>query len=174
MRPNRSAVLLTGATGLVGGLLLQRLAEENANRTIYALVRRLEARTDCKNTHFVLGDVTQPKLGISEDLFSRLSESIDTIVHCAASTKFNLPLSVSREVNVQGTANIVELARRCTQLKMLLHVSSTYVAGRKAGPLQESPMIGPDGWFNSYDNQNSKQSNGSAIRRWMYPGSSFA
>ncbi len=133
MRPKPNAILLTGATGLVGGLLLQRLARENANRTIYVLLRRLEAGTDFRNTRFILGDVTQPGLGIPERLYSRLSESIDTIVHCAASTKFNLPLFAAREVNVQGTVNIVELARRCTQLKMLLHVSSTYVAGRKAG-----------------------------------------
>lgn len=151
MRPNRNAILLTGATGLVGGLLLRRLAEENAGRTIYALVRRLDANADLPNTHFVLGDITQPGLGVPEDLYSRLSESIDTIVHCAASTKFTLPLAVSRQINLQGTANILELARHCRQLKMLLHVSSTYIAGRKAGPLRETPMTEPDGWFNPYE-----------------------
>ena len=149
--PKRNAILLTGATGLVGGLLLRRLAEENADRTIYALVRRLDTKADLKNTHFVLGEMAQPGLGIAEDLYSQLSASIDTIVHCAACTKFTLPLAVSRQANVLGTANIVEFARRCSQLKMLLHVSSTYIAGRKAGPLRETPMTKPDGWFNPYE-----------------------
>jgi hypothetical protein len=92
LRPNRNAILLTGATGLVGGLLLRRLADENANRIIYALVRRPEATAKVKNTHFVLGDMTQPGLGMREDVYSQLAESIDTIVHCAASTKFTLPV----------------------------------------------------------------------------------
>lgn len=147
----KGAILLTGATGLVGGLLLRRLAGENANRSIYALVRRLEAKSSLKNTQVVLGDMTQPGLGMSEAVYSRLAESIDTIVHCAACTKFTLPLAASRQVNVQGTRNIVELARRCTGLKLLLHVSSTYIAGRKAGPVRETPMNEPDGWFNSYE-----------------------
>jgi nucleoside-diphosphate-sugar epimerase len=149
--PNRNAILLTGATGLVGGLLLRRLADENANRIIYALVRRPEATAKVKNTHFVSGDMTQPGLGMREDVYAHMAESIDTIVHCAACTKFTLPLVASRQVNVQGTSNIVELARRCTRLKLLLHVSSTYVAGRKAGPVGETPMTEPDGWFNPYE-----------------------
>ena len=151
VQQKRSGILLTGATGLVGGLLLRRLAEENADQAIYALVRGPQPEIKLKNTHLVLGDITQPGLGMPPEVYLRLSESIDTIVHCAACTKFTLPLVVSRQVNVQGTANILELARRCTRLKMLLHVSSTYIAGRKAGTLREMPMKEPDGWFNSYE-----------------------
>jgi uncharacterized protein YbjT (DUF2867 family) len=60
----------------VGGLLLRRLADENANRIIYALVRRPEATAKVKNTRFVLGDMTQPGLGMREDVYSHLAESI--------------------------------------------------------------------------------------------------
>src|SRR5947209_5292167 len=83
--------------------------------------------------------------------YLRLADSIDTIVHCAASTKFNLPLLESREINVQGTANVVELARRSPCLRKLLHVSTAYIAGRKPGPLHEAAMTEPHGWFNSYE-----------------------
>lgn len=148
---DRRAIFLTGATGLVGGQLLRRLAEENADRTIYVLARAGAVIPDLPNAHLIRGDITHPELGIPETLYSRLSESIDTIVHCAASTKFNLPLAVSRRVNVNGTANIVQLARRSRRLKILLHVSSTHIAGRKEGPLREAPTTAPVGWFSAYE-----------------------
>ncbi|MCU1257869.1 MAG: Male sterility domain protein [Bryobacterales bacterium] len=135
----------------MGGLLLRRLAEEYPGRTVYALVRTWAPETDLPNAHLVFGDITRPRLGIPAGLYSRLCQSIDTIVHCAASTKFTLPLAASRQVNLHGTANIVQLARRSRQLKMLLHVSTTYIAGRKDGPLREAPMSDPDGWFSPYE-----------------------
>jgi len=46
VRPNRNAILLTGVTGLVGGLLLRRLAEENAGRTCGPQKRDQEIESD--------------------------------------------------------------------------------------------------------------------------------
>jgi len=76
---------------------------------------------------------------------------VGTIVHCAASTKFTLPLCTSRKVNVHGTENVLELARRAKKLKLLLHISTAYVAGRKSGLLREAQFAHPDGWFNPYE-----------------------
>jgi nucleoside-diphosphate-sugar epimerase len=145
------AVFLTGATGLVGGLLLRRLALENPDRTIHALVRLRDITTDLPNAHLIPGDITQPQLGMPPDVYAHLCGSIDTIVHCAASTKFTLPLSASREVNVRGTANILQLARHTAGLKMLLHISSIYVAGRRNGALEEAPVNDIAGWFSPYE-----------------------
>jgi len=91
----RDAILITGATGLVGGLLLQQLASEYPERSIYALVRNCAARTSVPNTHLICGDITRPGLGLPADLYSLLCRTVNTIVHCAASTKFTLPLAAS-------------------------------------------------------------------------------
>jgi nucleoside-diphosphate-sugar epimerase len=148
---DRNGIFLTGATGLVGGLLLRRVAEDNPKRAIYALAHHCHAITDLPNVRAIPGDITQPRLGIPNDVYFQLTDLFDTIVHCAASTKFALPLPAAREVNVLGTANILQLARDTKHLKRLLHVSSTYVAGRRSGPLPEAPVVDPAGWFSSYE-----------------------
>jgi nucleoside-diphosphate-sugar epimerase len=76
---------------------------------------------------------------------------VGTIVHCAASTKFTLPLSASRKVNVHGTKNVLELAQSVKELKLLLHISTAYVAGRRTGFLHEAQFAHADGWFNPYE-----------------------
>ena len=54
-------------------------------------------------------------------------------------------------MNVQGTVNVVQLAQCTTRLKTLLHVSSTYVAGRASGSLREGPVRFANGWFSAYE-----------------------
>lgn len=147
----RDAIFLTGATGLIGGLLLRRLVEEMPGRTIYALVRNGGSALAGPGVQWVAGDITYPRLGLARDEYSRLCRSIRTIVHCAASTKLDLPLDLSREVNLQGTSNVMALARHCAELKLLLHVSSTYIAGRRSGPLAEELLMSPGGWFSPYE-----------------------
>lgn len=144
-------IFLTGATGLVGELLLRRLAEQNPSRVIFALVRSSPGFSPPANTCWITGDISQPRLGLTIDLYTQLCESVETIIHCAASTKFTLPLPVARKVNVRGTDNILKLARRAKRLNLLLHVSTVYVAGRKSGPLREAELMHPNGWFSPYE-----------------------
>ena len=144
-------IFLTGATGLVGGLLLQRISKETPERPIYVLVRDRKPASISPNTTLIAGDITQPGLGIPRDRYAELCTSIDTIVHCAASTKFTLPLPASRRVNVDGTANILQLARDARQLKKFLHISSTFVAGRRRGELPEALLQHTAGWFTPYE-----------------------
>ena len=46
----------------------------------------------------------------SEKNINLLRKNVDEIFHCAASTKFNLPLTEIRKINVNGTKNILDLA----------------------------------------------------------------
>ncbi len=148
---NSNAIFLTGGTGLVGGLLLRRLAEQNPNRVIFALVRRPLGFPPLPNTCLITGDISQLRFGLAKDLYAQLCASVGTIVHCAASTKFTLPLEESRKANVQGTENVLELAHRSKGLERLLHISTVYIAGRKSGPLAETEFIYPEGWFSPYE-----------------------
>lgn len=131
--------------------MLRRLAKENPHRVVFALVRGSPGIPPSPNTKLISGDISQPRLGLTKDLYSQLCNSVGTIVHCAASTKFTLPLAASRKVNVQGTENILELGRRVTKLKLLLHISTVFVAGRRSGPLREAPLEHSDGWFSPYE-----------------------
>jgi nucleoside-diphosphate-sugar epimerase len=146
-----SGIFLTGATGLVGGLLLHRLAEACPERPVFALVRNRQAAFNNPNARPIQGDITQPGLGMPPNIFNELCGSIGAIVHCAASTRFTLPLDQSRRVNVQGTANVLDLGRRAHGLKLFLHISSTFVAGRMHGEFREKPLPDPPGWFTAYE-----------------------
>jgi long-chain acyl-CoA synthetase len=81
----------------------------------------------------VPSDLTAPGLGLEGRWANRLAAEVTTIVHCAASVSFSMPLPESRLINVEGTRRILALARRCGRLERLAYVSTAYVGGRHRG-----------------------------------------
>jgi nucleoside-diphosphate-sugar epimerase len=147
-------LLLTGATGFVGGGLLRRLLATRPDRRVILLARRLEqvaALTADPRVSTLLGDLTQADLGLDRASCRLLERSVSEIVHCAAVTQFGLPLETARAVNTEGTRKLLELARRSHNLAKLAHISTVYVAGRASGAIAEAPARRPvDGFCNSY------------------------
>ena len=113
------AVLLTGATGFVGREILSRFLERG-DRHIFALVRAdnddeaAERLPDHDRLTAVAGDIEERGLGLTDGTSERLRREVTTVLHCAASVSFDLPLEESRSVNVEGTRRMVEFARGCT------------------------------------------------------------
>ena len=62
---------------------------------------------------------------------------ITSIVHCAAVTNFGVDRETARAVNVEGTARVVEFARRCTGLRRYVQLSTLYSVGTVTGPVGE-------------------------------------
>jgi nucleoside-diphosphate-sugar epimerase len=138
------SVLLTGATGFVGASVLARLLERD-DAEVLAVVRgadpagRLDAALDGvgvpaerrRGVRAVRGELTAPGLGLD-----RVPRGIHTVVHCAASVAFDLPLDEARAVNVGGTRGALEVAERAGA--RLVHVSTAYVAGEHRGRFGES------------------------------------
>ena len=144
-------ILLTGATGFVGMELLLRLLEQT-DRDVVALIRASDddaaaARLDGVlatlwgpadrpapgRVRAVAADLEQPGLGLTPEAGDALVADVTTVVHCAASVSFALPLEDARRINVEGTRGVLELAARAPQLRQLVHVSTAYVAGDRAG-----------------------------------------
>nr|ABK23559.1 unknown [Picea sitchensis] len=90
----------------------------------------------------VVGDVAGGhNLGIDkESTREHLWNILDAIVNNAASTMFDDRYDISLNVNTRGAENIVEFAKRCRKLQILLHVSTAYVVGRGSGRIKESPL----------------------------------
>jgi nucleoside-diphosphate-sugar epimerase len=75
-------------------------------------------------------------------------QEIDVVCHCAASIAFDLPLDEAREINVDGTRAILDLAREAGA-RRFVHVSTAYVSGTHSGVFTED-MLGTD-FRNTYE-----------------------
>jgi len=140
-------LLLTGATGVVGGELLRRFDSRAAAPRIIALCRKSQPETPAE---VVWGDIRQPHLGLEPETYRRLQARVTQIIHCAADTRFGLPLDAAREVNTRGTERMLEFARGCRTIEKLAHISTVYVAGNRTGAIPEEFAPAPPRFFNSY------------------------
>jgi nucleoside-diphosphate-sugar epimerase len=152
-----SRILLTGATGFLGMEVLARLLERT-DREVLCLVRAadhaaaeerlddvlaklyVDASAYRKRVHALAGDLTH---GIEPP-----DGEIDVVCHCAASIAFDLPLDEAREINVDGTRAILELALEAGA-RRFVHVSTAYVAGTHSGEFTED-MLGTS-FRNTYE-----------------------
>ena len=162
-------VFLTGATGFVGGELLRRLVRDG--RAVVCLVRGgspLEARQrgrdteralrlpDSARVEWLAGDMEREGLGLAPSTVERLCAEVSEVVHCAASTRFDLPLEEAIATNVEGARRVGELAQAIHAqggLRRLLHVSTAYASGRVRGSVsaEHLPADDPAAFRNNYE-----------------------
>lgn len=157
-------LLLTGATGFVGMELLARelrdparrvlvliRAEDDAHATLRlrATLRSMfgAAEPYARRVSAIAGDLEEPGLGIDPALAREITE----IVHGAASVSFELALARSREVNVEGTRRMLELATRCPRLRRFTYISTAYVAGEHEGTFGEDDFDVGQRFRNPYE-----------------------
>uniref|UniRef100_A0A0E0KPD3 Fatty acyl-CoA reductase n=1 Tax=Oryza punctata TaxID=4537 RepID=A0A0E0KPD3_ORYPU len=86
------------------------------------------------------GDVMHENFGLGTSEILRIAQEIDIIVNGAATTNFMERYDVALATNTAGVVHICQFAKQCVNLKVLLHVSSAYVAGEQAGLLLEKPF----------------------------------
>lgn len=145
LRPSSAetgAIFLTGATGLVGGDVMRRLLEAG-DREVVALVRRPVPWSHPK-LRLVFGDLTSgDPIAIPGD--------VETIIHCAASVGFDLPLEEQRAINVEGTRTVLRAARQLPRLERFVHVSTAYVAGDHRGTFGAYDLDLGQGFRNTYE-----------------------
>ncbi|MCV7426781.1 thioester reductase domain-containing protein, partial [Mycobacterium montefiorense] len=150
-------VLLTGATGFLGRYLVLEWLEqvERVGGKLVCLVRatsdeqarqRLEKTFDSGDAqllrHFqelaadhlevLAGDKGQANMGLGQQTWQRLADTVDLIVDCAAQVNAVLPYSEVFASNVAGTAELIRLALT-TRLKPFTYVSTADV-GRQIEP----------------------------------------
>jgi NAD(P)-dependent dehydrogenase (short-subunit alcohol dehydrogenase family) len=139
---------LTGATGFIGRHLVQRLLARDGE--IYVLVR--EASQDRLNALIegwgseaearvqpVLGDLSEPRLGVSDEALAQLREaSVAHFFHLAAVYDMTAAADDERNriANVDGTRNAVALANELG-VGCFHHTSSIAAAGMYKGLFRE-------------------------------------
>ncbi|AVH69221.1 thioester reductase domain-containing protein [Nostoc sp. 'Lobaria pulmonaria (5183) cyanobiont'] len=138
-----SCILLTGATGFVGAFLLYELLQQTSC-DVYCLIRANStelAHNKLRNylesyllweEGFssriipVIGDLSQPLLGLSESQFHELADTIDVIYHNGAWVHHASPYSLLKATNVLGTQEVLRLACQ-TKVKPVHLISATSV-----------------------------------------------
>lgn len=83
----------------------------------------------------VAGDVVMHQVGLAQPLIESLKGKIAAVVNVAGVVDFNPPLDEALEVNAFGVNNLVALAK--TLGAAVLHTSTCYVAGYRAGLIEE-------------------------------------
>ncbi len=133
-------IFLTGATGFLGAFLLHELLQQT-EASIYCLVRSSSVEEGFSklasnlkgyllpheklDTRIVpvLGDLSQPSLGLSEQQFRELATEIDLIYHNGAFINLIYPYTDLRAANVLGTKEILKLASK-TKVKPVHFIST--------------------------------------------------
>jgi nucleoside-diphosphate-sugar epimerase len=113
-------VLVTGATGFIGGRLVDHLVARGAN--VRVLVRRLQGSSRLSRfpLEVVYGDVIE-----AADVEKAVNKC-DVIFHCAYGTSVNE--EEQRNVNVGGTRNVLEASWRA-RVQRLVYTSTMMVYG---------------------------------------------
>jgi nucleoside-diphosphate-sugar epimerase len=146
-------VLVTGGTGALGRELVRRLAQDPAAPRVIVLSRCARDPHGIPGVRMVRGDLEAGAgLGLSHEAHEELLNEVTDVLHCAAATRFTMPLEESRAANVGGTQSLLEFASECRSLRQVGCFSTVYVAGRRTGRFTEEDL-GDDGtgFVNAYE-----------------------
>jgi len=140
-----SRVLLTGATGLIGGEVLRALLAFGV-REVWTLVRRGQRSTPARRitdrmrrsgtrldgaasfVHAVAGDMRCAGVGLSPDDAENIRTAIDLVIHCAGETSF-IRNAECVDTNIAGMRNLIDLVRQCERAPMIVYVSTAANTG---------------------------------------------
>lgn len=141
-------ILVTGATGLVGGNLIWQLLQDNSR---VAAIRR--PSSNLRPLHAIFGFYTSSPGEyldridwltanvLDENSIRRAMKGVSTVYHCAAVVSFDKNAENILDVNVTGTRNVVRAALD-NKVSKLCFVSSIAACGKASGnePVNESSV----------------------------------
>lgn len=144
------SLFITGATGFMGKVLLEKLLRSCPDiQCIYLLIRpkkgketqeRLEELLDSRlfdklktqNPEFkakckaIEGDIVEEGLGISQADIDILTKEVSVMFHSAATIKFDEEMKLSVQMNIIGVKSMLELAKKVQNLAAFVHISTAY------------------------------------------------
>ncbi|MFP4597391.1 MAG: SDR family oxidoreductase [Persicimonas sp.] len=158
-------ILLTGFPGFLAENLLARLVELQPEATFYLLIQSkfrqkaeqslgrlerdhpsLEGRCE-----LVEGDITDRFLGVGEQRYHELADTIETVWHLAAIYDLAVPEQLAYRVNVTGTIHVLDFCEACSEFRRLNYISTCYVSGEREGMIYEDELDEGQGHKNHYE-----------------------
>lgn len=135
-----SSILVTGATGLIGSCLVEKLSKKNDIRCL--LLKNDDTKLlDDLGAEIFYGDITNAKS------LKPAVKGVDKVFHLAAAFKKDLPKNASQKfymkVNVNGTRNVMEACKQ-SNVGRVVHFSASGVYGHSSDkPISESAPYRP-------------------------------
>ncbi|KAJ8707608.1 hypothetical protein PYW07_011285 [Mythimna separata] len=143
------SILITGATGFMGKVLVERilttcpevgrlhllmrdkkghspqkrLAQLKQSQVFDGLRARNHRQLD--KLFAISGDVSKPHLGMDAEAISQLRE-VSIVFHSAATLKFDEPLRVAVDQNVRSVQRLLEICDKLPNMEAFIHVSTAY------------------------------------------------
>ncbi|MFT5221946.1 MAG: NAD(P)-dependent dehydrogenase (short-subunit alcohol dehydrogenase family) [Glaciecola sp.] len=152
------AYFVTGATGFIGGRLVQELLA-NRKGTIYCLVRdgsqhKLDAKikkwgTTKRRVVPIVGDLGTKALGLSKGDLELLSKNVEHVFHLAAIYDITADEESQRVANIDGTRHVVQVVNKIKP-KLFHHTSSIAAGGQYDGWFDEKMLDEATGLDNPY------------------------
>lgn len=160
------SILITGTTGFVGKVLIEKLISTVPNfKRIFVLIRpkrgvkamdRVKdeifssecfASVKAKMPNFdqfiaekfvpIEGDLCKDGLALKPADKERLVNELNIIINCAASINFTERLCDAIQINYYGALRMMELATACKNLDVFTHMSTCYVNCNMKGFISE-------------------------------------
>ncbi|CAH1117764.1 unnamed protein product [Phaedon cochleariae] len=144
-----SNVFITGGTGFMGSILVEKILSTTETSTLYMLVRKkkdqcaqqvldklfenkifeklkIACPTFRDRVHPISGDCSVSGFGLADQDREELLAKTNVIFHMAATVRFNANLKEAYAINFNGAREIVIMAKSMKNLKALVHVSTAY------------------------------------------------
>jgi|HubBroStandDraft_1064217.scaffolds.fasta_scaffold02855_2 amino acid adenylation domain-containing protein/thioester reductase-like protein len=170
--PELRTILVTGATGFVGGQVIHDLLTRTSVRVVCIVRAGDDARAFeriCKvladrglwherfapRIEAIAGDLSLGRLGLTEPAWDRLAQTADLVLSCGALVNFLFDYRAHRRANVLGTMELLRLA--ATGRPVPMHYVGTLAAlqsatiGRSDGLPEDylvSQIAAPPGGYN--------------------------
>jgi len=143
-------ILITGGAGYVGCSLVQNLVQrddvsdiiiyDNLSTKNYNLFTSIEANSKIR---FLIADI------LDNYTLRKALEDIDVVYHLAAvvhNPESDIESHTFEQVNHWGSALVVDEVSK-SNVRKLIYVSTSYVYGQQAGPIDEGSQTNPNSFY---------------------------
>lgn len=128
--------LITGGSGFLGTNLAKKLIEKKKDVRIYDLVEPVQELSD--KVEFIIGNILDKKK------LNKACKNVDVVYHTVALVPLSKAGKRFKDVNVQGTQNIVDASLK-NGVGKFIHISSSAIYDLSKMPITEESPIKPLG-----------------------------
>lgn len=141
-------VLVTGGTGFIGRLLIEKLLRIDV-RQIILLSRPKKGKTVQERCDELFGsvvfmnlkknyptfmdrvkildaDLQHPGVGLAEESIDYIVKNTQIVFHAASDVRFDQALKKAIEVNVRGTRDLLRICEKIINLELFIYISTAY------------------------------------------------